>query len=536
MKTLDDKMLRSLQMTELECLKEVDRICVKNGIPYNIIAGTMLGAVRHKGFIPWDDDADVALLRPEYERFKEALKRDLDTDRFYFQDHSETEGYRWGYGKLRRKDSLFLREFQEHMPYEQGVFIDVFPLDPVPESKAGRTVWAVRCFLIRKALWAKVGKVADKSALKRLVFRCMDAIPEKTILARLDRMIDRSRRIKSRWVRILMFPTPNKEYGYLRKWYLSSAPIIFEGAELAGVTDADEYLSFKFGDYMTLPPEEQRKTHPVSDIYMPDEKPDRLLAEIKERGCALYGTGYVAETVWKIFEEKNMTDAVRFFVETKKTKDFFHGVPVYSLKDAPLGEGPVVCIAVHDAVKDEIRNSLKSVYNGQAEWIYPYLKKWAYGDVLYEREIPLKELIAAQAEENFWITVRYAALAEHLETGERGTAAEIYLKTQSAFTDSKTAEARLERLYGFSPDFDTDPIVIDTEYRVIDGLHRAAAALCFGKKTIKCAVVRASDMFDKLLTDANRITPEAQRRAGLTEEESAYLGRVKKELLGKVLE
>ena len=87
---LDDRQLRQLQMIELEMLVEVDRICKKCGIQYNIIAGTLLGAVRHGGFIPWDDDADVAMFRPEYEKFRKACKTELDTTRFYFQDHRNT--------------------------------------------------------------------------------------------------------------------------------------------------------------------------------------------------------------------------------------------------------------------------------------------------------------------------------------------------------------------------------------------------------------------------------------------------------------
>ena len=79
---LDAQTLRALQKTELELLIEVDRICRKCGIHYNIIAGTLLGAVRHGGFIPWDDDADVAMLRPEYEKFRKACETELDTSRF----------------------------------------------------------------------------------------------------------------------------------------------------------------------------------------------------------------------------------------------------------------------------------------------------------------------------------------------------------------------------------------------------------------------------------------------------------------------
>lgn len=119
---LTEEELRQLQMIEVEMLEEVDRVCKKNGIKYCISAGTQLGAIRHKGFIPWDDDADLAFLRPEYEKFREACERDLDKERFYFQDYRNTPGYRWGYGKIRRKDTEFVRLNQEHMPYEQGGF------------------------------------------------------------------------------------------------------------------------------------------------------------------------------------------------------------------------------------------------------------------------------------------------------------------------------------------------------------------------------------------------------------------------------
>ena len=155
---LDDIMLHQIQMIELEMLIEVDRICKKYSIKYNIIAGTLLGAVRHKGFIPWDDDADIAMLRTEYEKFRTACKKELDTSRFYFQDHRNTKGYRWGYGKLRRKNTIFLRENQEHMPYAQGIFIDIFPLDGVPDNYAVRTLHNFHCYCIRKILWAPVGK------------------------------------------------------------------------------------------------------------------------------------------------------------------------------------------------------------------------------------------------------------------------------------------------------------------------------------------------------------------------------------------
>lgn len=263
---LDETTLRKLQLTELELLEEVDRICKKCGIKYNIIAGTLLGAVRHNGFIPWDDDADVALLRPEYEKFRKACETELDKTRFYFQDHRNTPGYRWGYGKLRRKNTLFLRENQEHMPYEQGVFIDVFPLDFVPANYGMRRIHNFKCFVYRKFFWSEVGRVADKSPFMRALYGVMSKVPEKALKESFDKFVEKTNHRKTGWVRILTFPTPNKAYGYQTKWYQHSAPISFEGVTFSGIRDYDAYLSFKFGNYMELPPEGQRKVHPVSDI------------------------------------------------------------------------------------------------------------------------------------------------------------------------------------------------------------------------------------------------------------------------------
>lgn len=265
---LNDEILRQLQLIQLEMLEEVDRICKKCNIKYNIIAGTLLGAIRHGGYIPWDDDADVALFRPEYEKFRIACKTELDKTKFVFQDHRNTKGYRWGYGKLRRKGTLFLREHQEHMPYMQGIFIDIFPLDGVPDNYILRSIKNFECFCVRKILWSKVGKIAEKNFWRRKAYKLLDKIPKRYVFRYYHIMIHRGNEKKTRMVRILMFPTPNNEYGYYRNWYEFSVDTVFEGKVFQGIKDYDSYLSFKFGDYMELPPVEKRKAHPVSAIKL----------------------------------------------------------------------------------------------------------------------------------------------------------------------------------------------------------------------------------------------------------------------------
>ena len=268
--SLSDIELRKVQMILLELLCEVRRVCELAGVHYTIIAGTMLGAVRHRGFIPWDDDADVALLRDEYEAFREACSRYLDTDRFYFQDHVNTEGYRWGYGKLRRKNSRYVVCGTEHLPYEQGIWIDIFPLDNIPDSKMGRAFCNVHCFLIRKLLYAEAGRLRERNSLKRAVYGLLSKIPFDVVLAHYMKYVKQRNQKRTNWVRILLFPTPNRVYGYRRRWYENGVEIAFEGEVFTGVRDYNEYLTFKFKQYLALPPQGERKRHCICELQFPE--------------------------------------------------------------------------------------------------------------------------------------------------------------------------------------------------------------------------------------------------------------------------
>ncbi len=265
---LTNEQLRQLQMIELEMLVEVDRICKKCGIKYAIAGGTLLGAVRHQGFIPWDDDADVGMLREEYEKFRIACKTELDHSRFYFQDDRNTKGYRWGYGKLRRKNTLFLRENQEHMKYKQGVFIDIFAIDGVSDNELLARLNQFHCFAVRKILWSPVGAIAEKNTLKRMVFKALSKIPDWMIFKHYHRMIVKSNRKKGKYVRVLMYPMPNGIHDALRDCFESTMPMMFENVELQAPVNYEYYLKLHYGDYMKMPPVEKRKIHPVSKIKL----------------------------------------------------------------------------------------------------------------------------------------------------------------------------------------------------------------------------------------------------------------------------
>ena len=268
--------LRRLQLLELEMLKEFDRVCRKNNIVYTLSSGTMLGAIRHKGFIPWDDDADISMLREEYDKFV-AVADQLDPKVCFFQDHSTDPEYRWGYAKLRKTGTQYVRIGQEHLKCKTGVFVDIFPLDDVPNSKIARVLQKERCFVTRKLMYAEVGKLSrTENTFMRALYSVLSLIPLEYAFHRLKKYTNRSRNDSANVVRTLTYDALGKKakklpsslrYGRPKKWFVDVSEYDFEGCKLLGPKDYDGYLRFKYGDYMKLPPEDKRQQNsPVSFI------------------------------------------------------------------------------------------------------------------------------------------------------------------------------------------------------------------------------------------------------------------------------
>ena len=122
--------LRRQQMVMLRMVKELDRICKKHDIPYFLYGGTLLGAFRHNGFIPWDDDLDVAMLRKDYKRLVKVLPDELPDD-IAFQNNDTDKNYFFFIAKLRDKRSYLEEEEFDTVFKERGIYIDIFPLDKI---------------------------------------------------------------------------------------------------------------------------------------------------------------------------------------------------------------------------------------------------------------------------------------------------------------------------------------------------------------------------------------------------------------------
>ena len=263
---------------------------------------------------------------------------------------------------------------------------------------------------------------------------------------------------------------------------------------------------------------------------------EELLAVLRRDGAVLYGTGFVARAFFQALSERGLEAGVRSCVVTGAPEGDFFGRPVVSLAEYAAGrsgtaEGsPLLCLAVHDSVRPELEESLRAAGVERYVWIYPNCQELLWGPVLQDTvRIAPADILKHQDPDQYWITVRYAALRERLAGIGDGPAAEIYGKAAALFSRRETARARLDSACRLARSvaengFDEScPIWMDSRYRVIDGLHRLAAALLAGTDAVPCRILAAGERFSRYLPEDNRLTPDAQRRAGLSPEEMTIL-------------
>ena len=247
--------LRRHQLMMLDMLGEVDAICKKHGIKYMLFAGTALGAARHEGFVPWDDDMDIIMLRPEYERFLIAADEELDKDKFFLQKEF-SEHWPMFFSKIRMNGTACMEKFRpKDVEMHQGIYVDIFPCDNLADDKTKRKMqFAASKLVIANSLY-KRGYLTD-SAAKKLVMQASRLAPIKALHSfALNRGDDGSEMLHS-------FFGASSKYErsiYKREWITELAEAKFEDRTFPVSAHYDELLTALYGDWRRIPTPEERR-------------------------------------------------------------------------------------------------------------------------------------------------------------------------------------------------------------------------------------------------------------------------------------
>ena len=244
---MDKKVLDKLHKCQVEMLDIIDDFCIKNNLSYYLSGGTLLGAVRHNGFIPWDDDVDIVMPREDYDFLLKNFQQELGKD-YFLQTCFTDEGYGRDFAKLRKNNTIFLEQVDAHVDNRHhGIFLDIFPLEYSKERKKGLDKAKYRLYqALDSYIVCKRGKipVSKKGKLFSL-------IPMKTLLPIREKL----KKGKGDYYFFSFCGTFHKSF------YEPSAKLLFEGKEYSVPNKYDDLLRSQYGDYMQLPPEDKRVTH-----------------------------------------------------------------------------------------------------------------------------------------------------------------------------------------------------------------------------------------------------------------------------------
>ena len=243
------------QRTLLKMLKDLDRVCRKNDIKYMLFSGTALGAVRHQGFIPWDDDLDVVMFRDQYDRFLDIAEKELDQERYFVQ---REYGAHWPmqFSKIRLNNTACIEKFRAKDPeMHQGVCIDIFPCDNLGDKKLTRIMqFGASRVVIAKCLYARGYKT--RNLIKIVFMQFCRLLP-------LSPFVDICRRKKDRNSEMVhTFLGGSSKYSkaiYKRKYFEDSEDMQFEDGMFPVSSYADEMLTTMYGDYRRVPEESERE-------------------------------------------------------------------------------------------------------------------------------------------------------------------------------------------------------------------------------------------------------------------------------------
>ena len=265
------KSVRDVQNKILEIMKYIDKVCRENGITYFIMGGTALGAVRHGGFIPWDDDLDIFMIPAEYARFKAAMVKD-GNPKFILQEWRTVQKH-LEYAKVRMNCTTFIEEnFKERKNLHQGIYVDIMMLHKVPvdNERIHKKVYYASKFVTLYALTQRNWK--PKTSGQAMVVGLLKVLPCQMIAKWCYKQIYKYDDMKDgfKWC-YWITPAKFRSGLFEKSFFDEPVDVPFEDTVLYGSKHIKEYLKYRYGDYMKLPSKEQQEAAVHAMIFDVDK-------------------------------------------------------------------------------------------------------------------------------------------------------------------------------------------------------------------------------------------------------------------------
>lgn len=259
MKQLSREELKNVQ---LDLLKVVDKFCRDNNIKYFLAYGTLIGAIRHKGFIPWDDDIDLMMKREDYDKFISLFPhKGTDKNPYYVGAIEIDDNYPYPFAKIQNCKTAIDEELDYN--YDMGCNIDLFPIDNMPDDQnKGKRVMK-KTLILEKILWVKALRIIKRRGILKNAFLAishlvLSVIPMKSLLKAINKNARQYSRINSNTVGLVTSYMPSMSYHIDKSLFDDAIDVDFEGYQFMAPKEYDKLLRILYGDYMQLPPEEQR--------------------------------------------------------------------------------------------------------------------------------------------------------------------------------------------------------------------------------------------------------------------------------------
>lgn len=248
-----ERRIKPHQQALFEMLCDLDRVCKENQITYMLFGGSLLGAVRHKGFIPWDDDVDVIFSREDYEKFLRIAQQQLPKDKYFVQAEF-SEHWPMFFSKLRKNNTAFIERYiAKDQETHMGIYIDLFPYDRLSSNKVVQFLqFAASKIVIAKSLDTR-GYLTD-STLKKIMLVLCRHIPTKA----LNRFVQHRGPHTGMVHTFFAASSKFSKNVFPETWFTETTNLEFEGGHFPCTAHSHELLTKLYGDYMTEPPPEQR--------------------------------------------------------------------------------------------------------------------------------------------------------------------------------------------------------------------------------------------------------------------------------------